>query len=125
MTALLTDELRAKLQDNGRRQRDVRGTKDEIDFVPVMRLYTPLMKAIWLLTEIDPKNADKAIGLHDPGNGPAELCTVSLSGLQRRFAQQSVRRDEGFETDEPLSVFARKAGLGRSSPISIVRGSRL
>jgi len=122
VTALLTDELRAKLQDNGRRQRGVRGTKDEIDFVPVVRLYTPLMKAMWLLTEIDPKNADKAIGLHDPGNGPSELCTVSLSDLQRRFAQQSVRRDKGFETDEPLSVFARKLIWGRNNSVSAVQG---
>ena len=112
MTALLTDELRGRLQENGRRQYGVRGTKDEIDFVPVVRLYTPLMNSVWLLTEIDPKNADKAVGLHDPGNGPAELCVVSLSELQRRFAQRSVRRDKGFETDEPLSVFAQRAGLG-------------
>lgn len=109
MTALLIDELRSKLQDNGRRQQD---TKDAIDIVPVVRLYTPLMNSVWLLTEIDPKNADKALGPHKPGNGHAERCVVSLSELQRRFAQQSVRRDKGFETDEPMSVHARRAGKG-------------
>ena len=43
MTALLTDELRSKLQENGRRQQ---GTKYKIDFVPVVRLYTPLMNSV-------------------------------------------------------------------------------
>ena len=113
MTVLLTDEFRAKLQENGRRQQGVRGTKDEIDFVPVVRLYTPLMNSIWLLTEIDPSDPDRAIGLHVPENGNAELCVVSLNDLHTRFAQQSVRRDKDFHTDEPLSVFVRR--LTRSS----------
>ena len=108
--ALLPDDLRAKLEDNGRRQRAAKEAESKIDFAPLARLYTPLANSIWLLTEIDPKNPDRAFGLHDSGKGHAELGYVSLLELERRFAQSSVRRDKGFQTDELLSEYARKAG---------------
>ena len=109
--ALLSEDLRARLENNGRRQQAVKDTENEIDFAPVAKLYTPLADAIWLLTEIDPEDADMAFGLHDPGNGYPELCYFSLTELERRFAQMSVRRDKEFHTDEPLSVYVRKAGI--------------
>lgn len=52
---LLTQDLREKLLANGRRQQPLRGTEDEIDFVPVVKLFTPDAGATWLLTEIDPE----------------------------------------------------------------------
>lgn len=107
--ALLSDDLRAKLEENGRRQHAVKGTENKIDFAPVAKLFTPLGDATWLLTEIDPQDADKAFGLHNPGKGSAELCYVSLLELERRFAQSSVRRDKEFQTDKPLSDYVRKA----------------
>ena len=112
LMALLPEDLRAKLEENGRRQLAVKGTENKIDFAPVAKLYTPLADTIWLLTEIDPNDADLAFGLHDPGNGDAELCYVSLIELERRFAQQSVRLDKAFQADELLSGYARKAGIG-------------
>ncbi len=107
----LSDDLRARLEENGRRQHAVKGTENEIDFAPLAKLYTPLGDAVWLLTEIDPEDVDKAFGLHDPGKGSAELCYVSLLELERRFAQSSVRRDKDFQTDELLSAYAKKAGV--------------
>ncbi len=109
--ALLSDELRARLEENGRRQHAAKNTDNELDFAPVAKLYTPLGNATWLLTEIDPKDADRAFGLYDSGKGQAELCYVSLLDLERRFAQSSVRRDKDFQTDEPLSGYVRKAGV--------------
>ncbi len=109
--ALLSGDLRTKLEENGRRQHAVKSTESKIDFAPLARLYTPLADAVWLLTEIDPKNPDRAFGLHNTGKGNAELCYVSLNELERRFAQLSVRRDKGFQTDELLSELARKAGV--------------
>ena len=106
---LLSDELRANLEENGRRQRAVKSTENKIDFAPVAKLYTPLADSTWLLTEIDPQDDDRAFGLHDPYNGPPELCYVSLAELERRFAQQSVRLDKDFQADELLSGYARKA----------------
>ena len=108
--ALLSNDLRAKLEENGRRQRAVKETESKIDFAPLVRLYTPLADSTWLLTEIDPKDPDRAFGLHDSGKGYPELGYVSLLELERRFAQSSVRRDKDFQTDELLSEYTRKAG---------------
>ena len=108
--ALLSEDFRARLEENGRRQRAVKETESKMDFAPLARLYTPLADSIWLLTEIDPKDPDRAFGLHhDPGNGHAELGYVSLLELERRFAQASVRWDKDFHANAPLSVYARKA----------------
>ena len=38
---LPTNTLRAQLLENGCRQDPVRGTADELDFVPVVKLFTP------------------------------------------------------------------------------------
>lgn len=53
---LLTQDLREKLLANGRQQRPLRGTGGEIDFMPVVKLFTPDAGATWLLTEIDPED---------------------------------------------------------------------
>ena len=108
--ALLSEDLRARLEENGRRQRAVKETESKMDFAPLAKLYTPLADSIWLLTEIDPRNPDRAFGLHDPGNGHAALSYVSLLELEYRFAQASVRWDKEFHTNQPLSVYTRKAG---------------
>jgi len=56
---LLTEEIEAQLRENGRRQELVRGTNDEIDFEPVVKLFTPDAASSWLLTEIDPNDPTK------------------------------------------------------------------
>ncbi len=109
--ALLTASLRAQLEENGRRQQPLKGTKDEIDFQPVVRLYTPLMQAVWLLTEIDPKDSDRAFGLCDLGKGHRTLDYVSLTELDSRFGLMSVRHDDSFQADQTLSAYAAKAGV--------------
>ena len=79
---LLTDEQRAKLIDNGRRQEPVRGTELELDLWPVVKFFTPDAGCTWLLTEIEPDTADDiAWGLCDLGLGIAECGTVSLAEL--------------------------------------------
>ncbi|MEM6628858.1 MAG: DUF2958 domain-containing protein [Bacteroidota bacterium] len=45
---LLTQALFNKLLENGRAQNPVRGTKDEIDFKPVVKLFTPDANCTWL-----------------------------------------------------------------------------
>jgi hypothetical protein len=50
---LLTAELERKLLANGRAQATVRGTEDEHNFQPVVKLFTPDANATWLLTELD------------------------------------------------------------------------
>lgn len=120
--ALLTASLRAQLEENGRRQHPLKGTEDEIDFQPVVRLYTPLMQAVWLLTEIDPEDPDMAFGLCDLGDRHRTLDYVSLQELEGRFGHELVKRDETFQADQPLSAYAAKAGAAPSTA-SRPRGS--
>ena len=51
---LLTQAQFAQLLDNGRRQAAVKGTPDELDFHPVVKLFDPCGAGTWLLTEIEP-----------------------------------------------------------------------
>ena len=53
----------------------------EIDFRPVVKLFTPDGAATWLLTEIDPAYQDIVFGLCDLGMGCPELGSVSLAVL--------------------------------------------
>ena len=108
---LLTDELKEQLLANGRQQAPVRGTDAEIDFYPVVKLFTPDAGATWLLTEIDPDAPDLAFGLCDLGLGFPELGSVSLSELAalRGRLGLPVERDLYFVARKPLSTYAREA----------------
>lgn len=108
---LLTNDVRATLEENGRRQRAIKGTLNKIDFVPVVKLFTPLANSMWLLTEINPNDVDKAFGLQDLGDGDPALRYISLTELESRFGHASVRQDKSFQGNEPLSDYAKKAGL--------------
>jgi len=103
---LLTADIYAQLLENGRKQAPVRGTKDEIDFHPVVKLFTPDAGCTWLLTEIDPDDTDIAFGLCDLGLGFPELGSVSLSELTalRGKLGLPVERDLWFKADKPLSA---------------------
>ena len=105
---LLTQAIRRQLLDNGRRQAVVRGTEDEIDFVPVVKLFTPDAQCTWLLTELDPDDEDLGFGLCDLGIGFPELGAVCISELLtvRGRLGLPVERDLNFSTRHPLSVWA-------------------
>ncbi|MDA9463187.1 DUF2958 domain-containing protein [Bradyrhizobium sp. CCBAU 53415] len=112
---LLTSAQRAKLLDNGRRQAGVKGTPDEIDFYPVVKLFNPCGAATWLLTEIDPSDETVAWGLCDLGMGFPEFGTVSLTELaayRGRFGL-GIECDLHFTARGPISTYieaARRAG---------------
>lgn len=108
---LLTDELREQLIANGRQQAAVRGTDGEIDFFPVVKLFTPDAGATWLLTEIDPDETDLAFGLCDLGLGFPELGPVSLTELAavRGRLGLPVERDLHFVARKTLSAYASEA----------------
>lgn len=108
---LLTDELKEQLLANGRQQAAVRGTDDEIDFLPVVKLFTPDAGATWLLTEIDPDEPDLAFGLCDLGLGFPEVGSVSLAELAsvRGKLGLPVERDLHFVARETLSAYAAEA----------------
>ncbi len=108
---LLTDTQRAKLLNNGLQQQSVRGTSDEIDFEPVVKLFTPDANCTWLLSEVDPNDADIAFGLCDLGLGFPELGSVRISELEslRGPMRLSIERDLYFSPKKSLSEYARDA----------------
>ena len=119
---LLTQAQYAQLLKHGRQQAAVREAgKPEIDFHPVVKLFTPDGGATWLLTEIDPDDPDIAFGLCDLGLGFPEIGSVSLSelealtmvltinGRQTNGRIRAVERDLHFRATKPLSVYAEEA----------------
>jgi len=108
---LLTSEIKERLLENGRKQEPVRGTHDEIDFCPVVKLFTPDAACTWLLTEIDPEDADIAFGLCDLGMGFPELGSVSLSEIAslRGALGLPVERDRSFKPSKRISEYAAEA----------------
>lgn len=109
--ALLTDAHRLQLLENGRRQLPLRGTDDELDPHPVVKVFTPDAGATWLLTELDPDDEDLAFGLCDLGLGCPELGSVRISELERVRGRLGlpVERDHHFRADKPLSAYAKEA----------------
>jgi len=79
---LLTSDIKARLLENGRLQEEVRGTNAELDFFPVVKLFTPDAACTWLLSELDPEEPDIAFGLCDLGMGCPELGSVRISELE-------------------------------------------
>ena len=104
---LITAAQHAQLFANGTRT----AQGEEIDPQPVVKLFTPDAAATWLLSEIDPADADRAFGLCDPGLGSPELGFVSLAELAdlRGRLGLPVERDRHFVGNRPLSAYAAAA----------------
>lgn len=111
---IFTKEIFEKLVANGRQQEPVRGTEDEIDFAPVVKLFTPDANCTWLLTEIEAEYPEIAFGLCDLGMGFPELGNVSLAELAalRGKLGLPIERDRHFEAAHSLSVYADAARQG-------------
>jgi len=108
---LFTKSIYSKLVANGQKQEVVRGTPDEIDFYPVVKLFTADANATWLLTEIDPENHDIAFGLCDLGMQCPEMGSVYIPELEALRGQLGlpVERDLSFTADKTLSQYAAEA----------------
>jgi hypothetical protein len=81
----------------------------DIDFKPVVKLFTPDAQCTWLLTELG--FDDIAFGLCDLGLGCPELGYVSMTELRsvRGPLGLPIERDEHFGADRPLSAYADEA----------------
>ncbi|MDP4026626.1 DUF2958 domain-containing protein [Methylobacterium sp. NEAU 140] len=108
---LLTKEIRAKLIANGQLQKPLRGTPQEIDFRPVVKLFNPCGAATWLLTEVMPEDDDIAFGLCDLGMQCPEIGSVRISELEayRGPLMLGIERDLHFTADKTLLEYAREA----------------
>jgi len=103
---LLTLHQRSQLLANGQN----RG-----DHVPVVKFFSPVGAATWLLSELD-EDGDILFGLADLGFGCPELGSVSLSEIAAVTLPLglSIERDLHFEGRFPLSIYADAARiLGR------------
>lgn len=112
--SIFTQAIRQKLLANGARS----AAGEDIDPVPVVKLFTPDANATWLLTEIDPDNRDIAFGLCDLGLGCPELGSVSLREIERLRGPLGlpVEQDQHFGETRRLSEIAKMArGAGRAS----------
>ena len=108
---LFTKKILSQLKANGKKQAPVKGTKEEIDFPPVVKIFTPDANATWLLTEVEPEDEDIAFGLCDLGMGSPELGSVRLSEIESIQGPWglSAERDLGFHTKKLLSQHAAEA----------------
>jgi hypothetical protein len=109
---LLTPSIREALLRNGRIRlsADMNGNPD-IDFYPVVKLFTPDAGCTWLLSELDPEEPDIAFGLCDLGMGCPELGSVRISELEsvRGRLGLPVERDLHFVAKHTISIYARAA----------------
>jgi Protein of unknown function (DUF2958) len=104
---LIPTHIRDQLLANGARS----AAGEDIDPVPVVKLFTPDANATWLLTELDPERPTIAFGLCDLGLGCPELGAVSLEEIAsvRGPMGLAVERDEHYVDTRPLSVLAKLA----------------
>lgn len=107
VTALVTEEQRQQLLDNGK----AAAGGAQFDPWPVVKLFTPDAHATWLLVQLDPNDEDTAYGLCDLGMGAPRLDHVRLSDLQGIRGPRNLRvlRDTHFVPKRPLSEYVRRA----------------
>lgn len=110
---LIPQLLLTKLIDNAKRQDAVRGTGQELDLEPVIKLFTPDSAATWLITEAEEDETYGYIlfGLADLGMGTPELGTVGLSELEalRGHLGLAVERDLYWTPRGTLSAYVNAA----------------
>lgn len=102
---LLTAEIKKKLLKNG--------VDRDQDHAPVVKFFSPVGSATWLISEMDPEDEDILFGLCDLGMGFPELGNVSLLELESitlKFGL-GIERDLQFKGEHPLSWYANKARL--------------
>jgi hypothetical protein len=111
---LMTAEERAQLLAVG----VARAAGQDIDPLPVVRLFTPDAHAIWLLAALDPTDGDTAWGLIDLGIGMPALGTIKLSDLAGIVGprQRPILRDLYFRATRPLSEYVQLAQRDGSIP---------
>jgi hypothetical protein len=110
---LLTTNLREQLLRNGAAQEKAQAAGEDIDFRPVVKLFTPDAQATWLLSELYPNDPDLAFGLCDLGVGPPELGDVRLSEIEAFRGPNGlpVERDMHFRADKTISEYAIEAEM--------------
>lgn len=107
---VLKGDTRNKLEANWREQEPLKGTRQEIDFKAVCKLFLPWTSGTWLLTELEP-NSSIAFGLCDLGFGTPEIGNVCLRELFSVTGPGNlwVEQDIHFRATKTLSEYAAEA----------------
>jgi Protein of unknown function (DUF2958) len=86
--------------------------------LPIVLLYMPAERSIWLLSDIHPQNHDRAYGLRYLSRGIPEIGYFRLSDLEAM--RQGIRRVRGFRPNKSLLGYASELWTkGRISPQNI------
>ena len=124
MTApLWTDDLLAALAANGKSSAaGIARDGNTPDHVPVLKGFTPMGSATWVLTEYHPEH-ERFFGLCDLGMGSPELGYVSREEIeQTAYLTRPPRIERDFRPAYSLSAYAeaaRRAGRITESPIDL------
>jgi len=104
---LLTDAQHARLVAQGRERARAPG----FDPVPVVKLYTPDARVVWLLATADPDEPGRLYGLCDPGTGFPQLGDIGLADLEAMRGPNGypVAVDMSFQARRTLSDYAARA----------------
>lgn len=101
---LFTDEQFSKLIANGS------DNNFDKDYPPVVKFFMTNTLCMWLISELDPEYPDIAFGLCDLGMGFPEMGSVNIQELlDAEDFWRSIKRDNFFEGNYPLSVYAYAA----------------
>ena len=103
---------------------------DQEDPQPVVKIFSPIGAATWLICSIEPERQDLMFGLCDLGMGFPELGYVSLTELQEfsmpipgakhTSVSLPLERDLYFQPEHPISVYAEAAlAQGRITDVGI------
>jgi hypothetical protein len=109
---MLLPEQIERLHANWKVNERHRNRTGKTDFQPVVKLFSPVGAATWLLTELDPGDNDTAFGLCDLGMGEPEMGYVSLDELRSITFMGGalyIERDEHFTPNKTLMHYWREA----------------
>lgn len=109
---LLTQAQYKRLLRNGQVRKALCGdNRKALDFYPVVKLYRPDERWIFLLTEVDPDNPDIAFGLYERAFTSSRYGLVSLEDLARvRFSSGTkMLCDHSFIPEKTISEYYREA----------------
>lgn len=104
---LITDEQRTTMLANSQ----LYDTDPDFDPVPVVKIFSPVGAATWLLCSLDRGDPDIAEGLCDLGFGCPEIGSVRISELESIVLPLGLHleRDLYFKPSKTLSQYAHDA----------------
>ena len=107
---VISAEALQQLIVNHVQQEPLRGTRREVDFEPVCKIFLPWTSGTWLLTELDPDEG-VAFGLCDLGMGEPELGYVDLDEIYGVQGPGGLRMEQDihFKARMPISGYATEA----------------